>query len=80
MNAGGRFGIWVGGCGKAVENTNTHRSKELKSKNTMLYQQQRNTHKTQTQQNESINKIAGTKGGIGQGNKICLAIFVDSRQ
>jgi hypothetical protein len=62
MNAGNQFGIWFGGCGKAVENTNTHRSKELKTKNTMLYQQQRNPHKTQTPQNEPVNEIAGTKG------------------
>jgi hypothetical protein len=42
MNAGNRFGIWVGGYGKAAENMNTHGSKELKSKNTMLYQNNAN--------------------------------------
>jgi hypothetical protein len=31
MNAGDRFGIWVGGCGKAMENTNMHGSKELET-------------------------------------------------
>jgi hypothetical protein len=30
MNAGNQFGIWVGGCGKAAENTNTRGSKDLK--------------------------------------------------
>jgi hypothetical protein len=62
MNAGNRFGIWVGGCGKAVGNMNMHGSKELKTKKMTLYQQQRNPHETQTQQNESVNEIAGTTG------------------
>jgi hypothetical protein len=62
MNAGNRFGIWVSVCGKAVKNTNTHGSKELKTRNTMLYQQQCNPHKTQTRQNESVNEITSTKG------------------
>jgi hypothetical protein len=45
----------------------------------MLYQQQCNPHETPTQQNETINEIAGTKGD-STGEQIFLAIFVDSRQ
>jgi hypothetical protein len=40
-----------------------------------LYQQQRNPHETQTQQNKSVNEIAGTKGDR-TGEQFFLAIFV----
>jgi hypothetical protein len=80
MNAGNQFGIWVGGCGKAAGNTNAHGSKELETENMTLYQQQRNPHETQTQQNTSVIEIAGTKGDRTGERNFFVAIFVDSRQ
>jgi hypothetical protein len=62
MNARNQIGIWVDGCGKAAKNMNMHGSKELKTSIMMLYQQRHKPHKTQTQQNESVNEITGTMG------------------